>query len=157
MAITKKNTTEVKADAQVKKEAPKAVVKPAAKVLNKVEAKPVAKAETKVVAKPAAKTTAKPAAKAATKPAAKAETKTAAKPAAKKAPAKKVALKSTLTVQFDGKSYSEDDLVKIAKDIWKYDLKKKVGDFQTVDLYVKPEEAKAYYVINGQFTGDFTI
>lgn len=145
MAIAKKNTTEVKT------EAPKAVVKPAAKAAVKATVKPVAK--------PAAKTVTKTAtAKAAAKPAVKTATKAAVKPAAaKKAPAKKVALKSTLTVQFDGKSYSEEDLVKIAKDIWRYDLKKKVGDFKSVDLYVKPEESKAYYVINGQFTGDFTI
>ena len=50
-----------------------------------------------------------------------------------------------------------DDLIKIAKDVWKYDLGKKVSDFKSVELYVKPEEFRAYYVINGEVTGSFAI
>ena len=60
-------------------------------------------------------------------------------------------------LQFDGKSYTNDDLIKIAKDVWKYDLGNKPADFKTVDLYVKPEESRAYYVINGEITGSFGI
>ena len=48
-------------------------------------------------------------------------------------------------------------LVKIAKDVWKYDLKRKVGDFKAVELYVKPEESVVYYVINGEEKGQFNI
>lgn len=76
--------------------------------------------------------------------------------AAKKATAKKE-VKASINVQFGGKSYNADELVKIAKDVWKYDLKKKVGDFKTVELYVKPEENQCYYVINGEVTGNFFI
>lgn len=76
--------------------------------------------------------------------------------AAKKATAKKE-VKVSINVQFGGKSYNTDELVKIAKDVWKYDLKKKVGDFKTVELYVKPEENQCYYVINGEVTGNFFI
>jgi hypothetical protein len=60
-------------------------------------------------------------------------------------------------VQFSGKSYAEEDLVKMAKDVWKYDLKQKAGDLENIELYVKPEEGKVYYVMNGEYTGDFTI
>ncbi len=60
-------------------------------------------------------------------------------------------------IQFAGKSYSQEDLMKMAKDVWKYDLKQKVGDLASVELYVKPEENKVYYVMNGEFTGDFSI
>lgn len=81
----------------------------------------------------------------------------AKKAPAKKAPAKKAELKSELHIQFGGKSYSEEDLVKIAKDVWQYDLNKKVADLTDVELYVKPEENTVYYVMNKEFTGSFRI
>lgn len=65
--------------------------------------------------------------------------------------------KETVHVQYADKNYTTDDLVKIAKDVWKYDLKRKVGDFKSVELYVKPEESVVYYVINGEVTGSFGI
>lgn len=66
-------------------------------------------------------------------------------------------MKESLHLEFAGKSYTTEDLVKIAKDVWKYDLKKKVGDFKSVELYVKPEESVVYYVINGDVAGNFGI
>lgn len=60
-------------------------------------------------------------------------------------------------MQFGGKSYSQDDLIKIARDVWKYDLKQKVGSLESVELYVKPEENMVYYVMNKEFTGSFYI
>jgi hypothetical protein len=96
--------------------------------------------------------------------AATAETKEAVKKAApakkapaKKAPVKKAEVKATVNLQFEGKSYTSEDLVKIAKDVWKYDLGNKPADFKTLELYVKPEESRAYYVINGEITGSFAI
>ena len=76
---------------------------------------------------------------------------------AKKAPAKKAEVKANISVQFDGKEYKAEDLIKIAKDVWKYDLGKKAADFKSLELYVKPEESRAYYVINGETTGSFAI
>lgn len=112
----------------------------------------VAKTETAAEPKKAAAkktTTRKTAAK---KTAAKKET-------AKKAPAaaKKTAVKETVHVQFAEKSYTAEDFVKIAKDVWKYDLNQKAGDFKSVELYVKPEESVVYYVINGEVKGSFGI
>lgn len=140
--------------AETKKETAKVIAKTAP-----------AKAETEVkeatkAAKPARKTAAKKttAKKTTTK---KAATKTAA---AKKAttttakrPGRKPAVKEVVNFQFSGKSYTPDDLVKICKDVWKYDLQGKEEDFKTVELYVKPEENAAYYVINGDVTGSFFI
>ncbi len=85
-----------------------------------------------------------------------------AKAVAKKAPAKKTTAKKTavtaqINVQFGGKSYSTEDLMKIVKDVWKYDLKQKAADLKEVELYVKPEENMAYYVINKEITGSFFI
>ena len=87
----------------------------------------------------------------------KIEEKGTAKSAEKKAPAKKEAVKEAVTLQFAGKSYSTEELVKIAKDVWKYDLKQKVSDFKSVELFVKPEESVCYYIINGDVTGNFGI
>jgi len=130
-----------------------------AEVKAKAIAKPVAKAaETKVAE---TKATEKPAvAKAETKKTTKAATKTTAKKApAKKAAAttKKADAKAVVNFQFAGKSYTTEDLVKIAKDVWVYDLNKDLKDFKSVELYVKPEESAAYYVVNEEVTGSFGI
>ncbi len=77
--------------------------------------------------------------------------------AAKKAPAKKAEVKASISLQFAGKEYKTEDFVKIAKDVWQYDLGKKVADFKSVELYVKPEENTVYYVINDEVTGNFAI
>ena len=146
--------------AEIKKTA---IVKPVAKaVVAKAADTKTAEVKTTPVA-PAAK--AEPAPK--TEPVAekKAEEKKAVekkapakKEAVKKAaPAKKVAVKETLHVQFSGKTYTTEDLVKIAKDVWKYDLNKDENDFKTVELYVKPEESAVYYVINDDVKGSFGI
>lgn len=62
-----------------------------------------------------------------------------------------------MSIQFAGKSYNNVELVKIAKDVWKYDLDKDVNDIRTIDLYVKPEENKVYFVVNGTEEGSFCI
>lgn len=144
MATTKKTVTkeapvEVKA-APVKAEEVKA--EPAAKEAVKEEKAAVVKEE-----------------KAAPKKAGRPKS-TAKKPVAKKPAAKRTAkeeVKVSMNVQFGGKSYTTDDLVKIAKDVWKYDLKQKAVDFKSVELYVKPEDGMAYYVINGKEAGSFYI
>lgn len=133
MAATKKTAapaTEKKVEAAVKAEVKEMTVK----------AEPV-----KETVEKAAKTTAK-----------KAKATTTKATTAKKT-TKKAELKSELHIQFGGKSYAQEDLVKIAKDVWKYDLKQKVGDLTSVELYVKPEENTVYYVMNNEFSGSFYI
>ena len=145
--------------AEVKKATAKVVAKVPAEE-KKVEVKaaevkaPVVKAEVKkeaVKKTPAAKKA--PAKKA---PAAKKET--VKKETVKKAPAaKKPVIKEEVNFQFSGKSYTSEDLIRITKDVWKYDLNGKEEDVQSIELYVKPEENTAYYVINGDVTGSFFI
>ncbi len=141
-----------------------ATVKKTVKEAAEVKATPVKKEAAKVETK-AAEVKAEVKAEAKVEKAAPAK-KAAAKTTAAKAPAKKAAAKKTTTskevkvsmnVQFGGKSYTTDDLVKIAKDVWKYDLKQKAADFKSVELYVKPEDGMAYYVINGKEAGSFYI
>lgn len=134
------------------KDTVKKVEKAAAKVEKAVEPA-VKKVEEK--AAPAAQAVKKET----TKAAAKAKTavkKTAAKAGEAKRGPKKEA-EAIVSVQFSGKSYTTQELVAIAKDVWKYDLKQKASDFKSVELYVKPEENQAYYVINGEHTGSFFI
>lgn len=139
-AVAVKNT--VKTDA--KKTEVKAVTAPA-------------KAEVKPAAAPAKK-------EAEAKPAAKKET-------AKKAPTKKTAAKKTtkkgakrgpkpasertvdLHVQYLGKEVAYSDLVNRIKEMWKEQGKRETS-LKSLDIYVKPEDFKAYYVINGDITGE---
>ena len=115
-----------------------------------------------------------------------AEVKTEVKETAKKAPVKKAAAKTTtkkaaapkketvkkettakaakttkkevkIAVQFADKSYTSEDLANIANDVWVYDHNKKASELKDVQLYVKPEESKVYYVFNDEITGDFNI
>lgn len=84
--------------------------------------------------------------------------KTAAKKApAKKAPVKKAELKTEMYLQFYGKEYSDKEILQKVKEIWTKVLKKKVGDMKDVKIYLKPEESKAYYVINGDTTGEVDL
>ena len=162
MAVKKASTAKAAAE---KKEA----VKPAAVKTEKVEVKaekPAAKAietkkdttkklETKAGVlvdtpeeKAAEKTTAKKA------PAKKAAAK---KTPAKKAPAKKAELKTEMYLQFYGKEYSDKEILQKVKEIWTKVLKNKVGDMKDVKIYLKPEESKAYYVVNGDTTGEVDL
>ncbi|WP_342757225.1 DUF6465 family protein [Kineothrix sedimenti] len=101
----------------------------------------------------AKKEAAKPAAK---KTPAKKETKAAKKTTAKGS-AKNTDVKQVISLQFGGKSYSMEDLTKIAEDVWKYDLHKSDEAYKSLELYVKPEESIAYYVFNGDISGNFFI
>ena len=130
MARPKRNTAAAKAAV----ESVKAAV--AAEPVKAVEETPAAVTEEK---KPAAK---KPAAK---KPAAK-------KPAAKKPAAKKPAApESKVVVQFGGSEVNTDELVEKAK------IASEVKSIKKVDVYVKPEVNKVYYVVNGDTFGDFDL
>ena len=70
----------------------------------------------------------------------------AAKKTAASAPVGKV------YVQFAGKEIVTDGLVETVKEIWK-DAGHRVSSIKSLDIYVKPEESAAYYVINGTETG----
>ena len=150
--------------AEVKKATAKVVAKVPAEE-KKVEVKaaevkaPEVKAEVKkeaVKKTPAAKKA--PAKKAPAKKAPAAKKETVKKETVKKAPAaKKPVVKEEVNFQFSGKSYTSEDLIRITRDVWKYDMNGREEDIRNVELYVKPEENTAYYVINGDVTGSFFI
>lgn len=147
---------------EVKKTTAKVVAKAAPAVKAAEEKKPEVKAAAPVKeaeakkAAPAAKAEKKASAKKA--PAKKTAEKKAAAPAEKKAPVKKAAkVEETVNFQFSGKSYTPDDLMKIFRDVWKYDMNGREEDIRNVELYVKPEENTTYFVVNGSITGSFFI
>lgn len=113
--------------AEPEKKAAAAAVTPAA-------AKKEAKAMEEKKTTAAAKTTAK-------KPAAKAPAKKAAAP-------KKAELKAEVILQFNGNDYTEERLVQSAKDVWQYDMGRDVNDIKSVKIYAKPDEKKAYVLVN---------
>ena len=130
--------------------------------VKKVTTKPEVKATETAVKTAAPKTeekaeVRKPEVKKPEAPAKKEAVKKAEKKPVEKKETKKAEFKAALHVQFAGKSYAEEDLIKMAKDVWKYDLKQKAGDLVSVELYVKPEENMVYYVMNQDFTGSFYI
>ena len=144
--------------------AKKEEVKAAPAVETKVEVKEEVKATPDKAEEKAAKAPAKKAA--AKKETAKKETaakapakKAAGKKEAAKAPAKKAAAKKEvkIAIQFADKNYTSEDLANIANDVWVYDYNKKASELKDVQLYVKPEESKVYYVFNNEIAGDFNI
>ena len=143
MAEVKKNVvapaaTEVKKE-EVKKEAPKAEVK---KEAPKKEAPK--KAEVKKEAPKKAEAKKAPAKKEAPK-----------KAAAKKARAKKAEVKETFAVQFAGKDYASDVIVKLVKDAYK--ATKNKAAIKTLNVYVNTDDSRAYYVINDEFHGSVEL
>ena len=89
-------------------------------------------------------------------PAKKAEApkKTAAKKttAKKTVKAEKPAVTQNIYVQFAGKEIPTADLVAKATEEWTA-LGHRASSIKSLDLYVKPEDMAAYYVINGKDSG----
>ena len=71
-------------------------------------------------------------------------------------PAKESA-QTTVYIQYHGRQITQEDLIKSAKDIWKYDLKRKAAELTSIELYVKTEDDMVYYVMNGDVKGSFSI
>ena len=83
------------------------------------------------------------------------ETKAVAEKVAKKATTRKTAPKATVTVEAAGKQF---DITAIAdKAVAAYKAMNEKAAVKTVDVYVKPEEGVAYYVINGEGSADFKV
>ena len=144
--------------AEVKKATAKVVAKVPAEKKVEVKAAEVKAPEVKAEVKKEAVKKTPAAKKAPAKKAPAAKKETVKKETVKKAPAaKKPVVKEEVNFQFSGKSYTSEDLIRITRDVWKYDLNGKEEDVKSIELYVKPEENTAYYVINGDVTGSFFI
>lgn len=149
VAAKKDNTVEIPVVAAMTKAEPKKEAKVEAEV-KKAEPKKVEKAvEVKTVAKKEDKASAKAATKAAEKkPAAKKAT------TAKKAPAKAAKVENNIYVQFSGMEFDTAAIEKAVKA--DYTAKNGKKDMKSVSIYIKPEDMKAYYVIDG-IIGDVAL
>ena len=145
--------------AEVKKATAKVVAKvPAEEKKVEVKAAEVKAPEVKAEVKKEAVKKTPAAKKAPAKKAPAAKKETVKKETVKKAPAaKKPVVKEEVNFQFSGKSYTSEDLIRITRDVWKYDLNGKEEDVKSIGLYVKPEENTTYFVVNGSITGSFFI
>ena len=145
-ATTKKAAETAVASDPVKTEAPVKAEKPAEKTVDKkaeAKAEAAAKAEKPAKAEPAKKTAAK-------KEPAK---KTAAKKTVK---AEKPAVTQNIYVQFAGNEFLTSDLVAKVTENW-VALGHRASSIKSLDLYVKPEDMAAYYVINGKASGSVEL
>lgn len=112
----------------------------------KVSAAPAAEVKTEAPAKKAAAEK-KPAAKKASAKKAEKAPEADEKPAAKKASDKT----AKVVVQFKGKEYDTEEIVNMCKAAYKADNSRK--QVRSLEVYIKPEEDKAYYVVNGKGDG----
>lgn len=102
--------------------------------------------EAKAVEAPAKKAAAK-------KPATKKAT------TAKKTTAKKEAavINATYVLQFSGKEVVASDILETVKKVWVDKFQSKLEEIKTIEIYIKPEEHRAYFVVNGLSNGDYFV
>ena len=84
------------------------------------------------------------------------ELKTEAKNAVSRAAARKP-LKETVYLQYEGREIDKDVILKRVKEVWTKQMKRKIGEMHTLTLYLKPEENKAYFVVDGDITGSVPL
>lgn len=67
-----------------------------------------------------------------------------------------MAKKEEVIFQFYGKDYDTEEIVKKAQEAFTAENTKKAA-VKEMSIYIKPEEEKAYYVVNGDVTGSVDI
>jgi len=65
-------------------------------------------------------------------------------------------LKANIYVEFYGEQVNQEDIIKEAKKIWT-DKGNKAADLKKLEVYIKPEDDRVYYVFNGDENGSFPI
>ena len=103
--------------------------------------------EAKAVEAPAKKAAAK-------KPTTKKATTTAKKTTAKKEAAE---INATYVLQFSGKEVVASDILETVKKVWVDKFQGKLEEIKTIEIYIKPEEHRAYFVVNGLSNGDYFV
>ena len=71
--------------------------------------------------------------------------------------AKKNTVTAEITIQFNNKAYTMDELIQSAKDRWKFDLDQKESELKSLELFVKPEDDRVYCVYNKEIQDSFGI
>ena len=65
-------------------------------------------------------------------------------------------MNTNVYVEFYGEQIKESALIDEAKKIWA-ESGKKAADLKKIELYIKPEDDRVYFVFNGDVTGSFAI
>ena len=65
-------------------------------------------------------------------------------------------MKANVYVEFYGEQVSQEDVIAQAKKIW-VDQGCDAKDLKKLEVYIKPEDDRVYYVFNGDITGSFAI
>lgn len=65
-------------------------------------------------------------------------------------------MKTSMFVEYKGLQIEEKDIIAKVKELWVNDGNK-IKDIKELKLYVKPEEAAAYYVINEDKSGKIDL
>lgn len=156
-----KRTTK-KAETMAAKKAAKTVAEVKATAAAEVKAEPskTEAVKTAVVETAKAATETVKAATESVKETAKAPAKTAVKAEAKKPAVRRTAKKAAVAaeeifIQYAGKEFTTKDVVANVKKAWTEMTGKKEEDIQDIKVYVKTEENKAYYVVNGEAEGHY--
>ena len=68
----------------------------------------------------------------------------------------KIEAKTSFNLEYMGKEISTEEITQKVHEAWKT-LGKNVDEIKTLNVYLKPEEAAAYYVINEETTGKVAI
>jgi len=147
-----KRTTK-KAETMAAKKAAKTVAEVKATAAEEVKAEPskaevvkTAVVETVKAATESVKETAKEAVK---------ETAKAKKPVVRRTAKKAAVAAEEIFIQYAGKEFTTKDVVANVKKAWTEMTGKKEEDIQDIKVYVKTEENKAYYVVNGEAEGHY--
>ena len=64
--------------------------------------------------------------------------------------------KTSIELQFHGKNVSYQELVEKANRVWA-NVRPDAAPIEQLELYVKPEEERVYFVVNGTETGSFGL
>ena len=80
---------------------------------------------------------------------------TTKKAPAKKAPAKKADPKACVVIEFAGRQIVAKEV--LDKAVKAYQAAHKGAEIKTIEVYVKPEENVAYYVVNGEGSDDYKV
>ena len=62
-------------------------------------------------------------------------------------------MRTEFFVEFEGQQINLEDIESAIKSNWRLDGNK-VKDLKSLQIYYKPQEHKAYYVINGESKGE---
>lgn len=65
-------------------------------------------------------------------------------------------MKTSMYVEYQGLQVEEKEIIAKVKELWVNDGNK-IKDIKELKLYVKPEEAAAYYVINEETSGKIEL